>query len=273
MEIIKNISFEDYHEKDGISNSMLNEIHKSPAHFKLNLESEKKETEALTFGSLIHCLVLEPNNFERDFAVEPIVNKRTNDGKMILEQFYLQNTNKTIVNEQQLSLAITLKEKVMQHEIARKLLNGKGDNEISLFWTDEETGVKCKCRIDRIKNNILIDLKSTTDASPDAFCKSAYKYGYHRQSYWYSNGYEQCFKQEPKGFVFIVVEKEPPYNVEVYQATELFKKIGELEVRPLLKTYKTCLETNNWYGYSEKASIRDLEIPQWVVNKYMEEIE
>ena len=120
----------------------------------------------------------------------------------------------------------------MEHLIAKKLLTGKGENEISLFWADKETGNYLQInRPGQKQQNYIMDLKTTGSAKPEDFVKNAYKYGYHRQAYWYSYGYEQCFKEEPKGFVFIVVEKEPPYEVCVFEATELFKAVGKIEAR------------------------------------------
>lgn len=271
MQIIKNLSYKEYDKVEGISNSKLNEIWKSPAHYKLSLE-ERKETDALKLGSLVHCLILEPDNFDRDFAVAPNIDKRSNANKEIYAIFEQENAGKLIVTNEQFELAKMLTEKVMQNEIANKLLSGKGENEIALFWEDEETKVKCKAKLDRIKNGIVIDLKTTRSAQPDDFMRSAYEYGYHRQSAWYSDGYEQCFKEQPKGFVFIAIETVPPYNVAVFEATELFKEIGRIEARKNLQTYKTCKETDNWFGYAEKPTIHSLEPPKWILNKYIEEL-
>ncbi len=270
-EIIKNLRYKEYAEMDGVSNTMLNKIHISPAHFKHWQESPKEETEALSLGALLHCLILEPENFERDFAVEPIVNKRTNDGKEILADFYGNNKDKTIVQQRQLELATTLKNEIMRHEIANKLLSGKGENEVALFWADEETGIKCKAKLDRIKNGIIVDLKTTRNSSPAMFAKNAYDYGYHRQAYHYCDGYRNCCGKEAKGFIFIAIEKTPPYALVIYEASELLKEIGKIERDKNLLTYKTCKETDNWFGYDgEKPTINALEPPKWILNKYLE---
>ena len=58
----------------GLSNSALSKIAISPAHYKQSLETPQKQTDALTFGSLLHCLVLETENFDRDFAYGAIRN-------------------------------------------------------------------------------------------------------------------------------------------------------------------------------------------------------
>lgn len=274
-EVFKDISYREYAKMKGLSNSALSKIAISPVHYKQSLETPQKQTEALTFGSLLHCLVLETENFDRDFAIEPLgINKRTNDGKEILAQFYLENENKIIVTEKQVELAHLLKNKIMEHKYAKKLLTGNGDTEVSLFWADEETGVICKGRPDKICNKVIVDLKTTKSAKPEDFIKNAYKYNYHKQAYWYSWGYEECFKEAPKGFVFVAVEKEPPYAVCVYEATELFKRVGEIEARENLLTYKECVDKDKWWGYDgEKPIIHELDPPQWILNKYLEDLD
>ena len=267
--IIKNLTYAEYDKIEGISNSKLSKIAISPAHYKLSLESPQKETDALRFGSLLHCLILDPQNFEKEFAIEPIVNKRTNAGKEFLEDFYLKNEGKTIITEEQLELASILKDKLLQHPIASKLLSGKGENEVSLFWTDDETGVRCKCKIDRIKNDIIIDLKTARSTKPEDFKRQAYDLGYHRQAAWYLSGFEKCYQRPAKSFVFVTIEKEPPYSITIFEPTELLKEVGIIETSKLLATYKDCLDKGQFYGYDgAEPTIQSLEPPNWVLNKY-----
>lgn len=274
MKIIKDLPYNEYAKMDGLSNSMLSKLAVSPAYYKYYIENPHQKTEALIFGSLLHGLVLEPDNFERDFIVRPNLDRRTKLGKELAEQFDLACGDKQVVTQEQFDLACFLKEKLLSHEIANKLLTGKGDNEISLFWEDEKTGIACKGKLDRIKNNIIIDLKTTASAGVEEFGRSAYKYGYHRQCYWYSNGFKQCYGKEPTGFIFIAIEKEPPYDIVVYGTTEIFKQVGEIEAIKLLETYKDCLTTNNWYGKEgEKPKVIPLDLPQSILNKYVDELD
>lgn len=268
--VIKDLSNKDYHAAEGISKSNLDKIEISPAHFLESQEHEQPQTDAMVFGTLFHTTILEPEKLETEFAIEPKVNKRTNEGKAILEQFYNENQDKTIVSQEQMQLAQILKQNIMAHPIANKLLSGNGENEQSMFWVDKETGVLCKIRPDRIKNNIIIDLKTTTCAKPGVFDKKAFEYGYHKQAYLYKEGYEQVLGKKPDGFVFIAIEKEPPFAVCVFEASEEFTKIGELEAKANLKTYKQCVETNTWNGYEN--IIHSLEVPAWIKNKHLEEL-
>lgn len=81
----------------------------------------------------------------------------------------------------------------------------------SIFWQDADTGIDCRCRPDYIHSSgIIVDLKSTLDASPAAFAKSCANSRYHVQDAFYSEGFYQAAGEWPRGFVFIAVEKPRP---------------------------------------------------------------
>lgn len=269
-EIIKNLSNKEYHQRDGLSKSKMDLLEISPAHYKASLEQPTKQTEALIFGSLFHTLVLEPERLEIEFAIEPKINKRTNEGKALYEQFLDINKDKTIITEEMLDKAKIMKESLLKNKIAKKLINAKGDVEISLFWTDKETKTLLKARPDKIVDNIIIDLKTALTANPNNFYKKAYDLGYHRQAYHFLTGYEECYGKKADGFIFIVIEKEPPYAVCCYKATDELLKIAKIEVRNDIELFANCEKTNTWNGYPEV--LHDLDAPIWIGNKYLEDI-
>lgn len=62
--------------KPGVSPTSINQFFESPSRFwrysSLNPNREKKEaTPAMLFGRLVHCLILTPENFEKEFAMAP----------------------------------------------------------------------------------------------------------------------------------------------------------------------------------------------------------
>ena len=144
----------------------------------------------------------------------------------------------------------------------------KGEHEKSFFWTDEETGIPCKCRPDsfgQIKDKyICVDLKTTNDAETDKFMRDALKFGYDVQAYHYCRGLENAYKK-PFKFIFIAQEKTAPYLVNVLEADDYFMKSGEELTNDLLKKYKKAVETDVWEGYMGKGSgINSLSVPAWL---------
>ena len=76
---IKGLPIKDYHARAEISKSDLDLLAKSPYHFKFKDEFEKPDSKALTLGSAVHKLVLEPQDFFKEFAAEPKADKLTKE--------------------------------------------------------------------------------------------------------------------------------------------------------------------------------------------------
>ena len=54
MTIISNMSNADYHGHSAVSKTQLDQLAKSPAHYKHARESETESTQAMIFGSAFH---------------------------------------------------------------------------------------------------------------------------------------------------------------------------------------------------------------------------
>jgi exodeoxyribonuclease VIII len=111
------------------------------------------------------------------------------------------------------------------------------------------------------ERGVIVDLKTTRDASPDGFAKSVAQYRYHVQAAFYSDGYRAAFGEAPRGFVFIAVETEPPYLVAVYVASETMAQRGRIEYQTDLDTFRRCQDADTWPGYSDAPLTIDL--PKW----------
>lgn len=255
----------EYHSHSAISKSDLDLIARSPAHFKYTKEHKPDPTDSMLFGSVVHKLVLEPETFTAEYAVAPAVDRRTKAGKEAWTEFSDSINGETVISSDIYSKAHLIAESVRNNKLANKLLSG-GKAEQSYFWTDSQTGVECKCRPDYLKNNIVIDLKTTINASPEEFVKSAYNYRYYVQAWWYLEGLRQN-GIDVTDFIFIAVEKEAPYTVCVYCADELMLELGEREARRNLNAYAECLKSGIWYGYEKEVQIHSLSLPDWVIRK------
>ena len=165
-----------------------------------------------------------------------------------------------------LTEATAVAEAIRKNPVADKLLKG-GKSEESYFWTDSVTGIECKCRPDYLRpDGIVVDLKTTENASPEKFVKSAYDYRYYVQAWWYLHGLKQC-GIDAHDFIFIAVEKKPPYAVCVYAADDLMLQLGEREAVENLRTYAECEKSGIWYGYEKEPEIHSLSLPDWVIRK------
>lgn len=260
---------EEYRQHPAVSRSELWRIRESPQKFKYAQENPEEPTPALLFGQVFHKLALEPETFADEFAVAPKRDRRTKEGKAVFAKFQETAKWRTIVPLEMYDQAAAMCESLSAEPFAVKLLDGQ--RESPFFWEDEQTGEACKCRVDCLNTNfsqpIVVDLKSTEDASTDSFIRSAINYGYDFQAAMYSKGVERSILQKPL-FVFIAVEKKPPYAVNILQADELLLRRGNNLYRDLLDAYHYCKQTGNWYGYLGKDNrINNLALPSWLAKE------
>lgn len=155
---------------------------------------------------------------------------------------------------------------VHAHDTAPHLFSG-GASEVSAFWTDEATGVKCKARFDYLPEKqagrrlIVPDLKSAVSADPGEFSRAAARYGYVMQQIHYSSALQHLGVDPDPAFVFVVVEKDPPYLVNVGQFVEVADIAATAAaLDKALRIYRDCLAADTWPGWS---GVTSLSLPTW----------
>lgn len=266
----------EYHGSKPISRSKLFRMIKNgqvcPQSYKHFEENPQEDTEALLFGRAFHKAALEPDDFLNEFAVCPVCDRRTKDGKQIWQDFLESSVGKDVISFESFQHIVGMCESIKNDPYASMLI--KGEVEKSYYWQDELTGIEVKCRPD-VRNVIggkplLIDLKSTSDASTEHFSKECIKFGYDFQTAFYKTGAD-AFYDADHGFCFIAVEKTPPYSVNVLEADELFIERGRALYRQLLGELNYCRETNDWYGYGgskEIGGINKLTLPAYLLKDF-----
>jgi hypothetical protein len=98
---------------------------------------------------------------------------------------------------------------------------------------------------------LILDIKTTDDASPHRWQWSAVDYGYHRQQFIY----QQALWQDTRGeyrFIFAVVEKPKPSTrgipptVALYELDEATIEMGCDDTQKLVQDYETRRKKKNW---------------------------
>jgi exodeoxyribonuclease VIII len=206
----------------------------------------------MKLGSLTHCAVLEPDELSSRYGIAP--DRRTNAGKAVAAE--MEAGGIEAVTSTDMEQALAMAASVRSHQAAAALLrNGKAEQ--SFWWDDLQTGLRCKCRPDWYNGTTIVDLKTTTDASPKGFAKSVAQWRYHIQQNHYLAG---TFAER---FVFIAVEKTYPYAVGVYELDETAALHGEAERRNNLQTIADCRAIAEWPGYGN--TIQPLSLPNWAL--------
>lgn len=265
---VYDIDINDYHGGEGFSRSSLIEFQKSPFHFwyKLNNKEEKQEVEiirkinSLDFGNALHVYVLERDTFDDRYIVMPKVNRATKVGKLAYADILDRSGTKQIICEEAFAEIDLMSQSIDAHDEARELITG-ALYERSVYWNDSNTGLLCKVRPDIWHSNMICDLKTCVSASYKDFQRSIISYGYHLQAGMIQEGIHELLGEKIKNFVYIAIEKEPPYAVGIYQLDEMAVEEGVAQFRRIIKGVKECMDANQWPSYQSSL----INLPAWAL--------
>ncbi|QWY79690.1 exonuclease VIII [Arthrobacter phage Persistence] len=252
--IYPDITNRDYHADKALGSTSLKTLAtRTPAHWKWESEHPVHK-DAYDIGTVTHSLILEGD--ESGVKVIDVPDKRgtkwTGPADEAKAEGLIPLTTKDM------DLIRGMRDSVMAHPIARAALTGHRA-EHSVFW--EEEGQMFKCRPDAWNNGKLWDLKTTINADPREFGKTAHNYGYHQSNAHYVDGVAVA-TGETLPFGFILVEKTEPYLVSVveldWEAIDLGRALNDRAKR----IYRECSESGNWPGY---APAEPISLPTYAV--------
>ncbi len=253
------LSNEEYHASKGISKSGLMLFAENPEKFnwQYNLGNRDISKKHLDVGQAFHTATLEPGKFDEGFVVAPDLNKNSNAYKEWKEQ----NKDRTIINPSDYETVMGMAEKVRRHPVAKNLVL-EGYAEASVYAIDEETGELVKVRPDWVNGDVIVDLKSTTDASPGKFFRDMFTFSYFVQAGMYPEVFNWAQPETIREFVFIAVEKEAPYSVGLYQASKEDREFGRDAFRRHLNQFAEYKKLNYWPSYN-LGRIIQTALPSW----------
>ena len=260
------MTIKEYHAHPALSRSRLWLLHESPQKFKWAEEHPEPPTAAFKLGAAFHKLALEPETFDDEYAVAPSLDRRTKDGKALWEKFVHDTMGKELLTYDEMETIAAMKVSLMANPTAKVLVE-KGKKEQSFFWKEPNTGVDMKCRTDILLTDdvkCIVDLKSCSSADTDTFTREVLRYGYDVQTAIYTEGVQQTHPGKYP-FIFIAVEKTPPYAVNIMETDPLVIEYGYIRYRELLDTYVECVKTGNWYGFNGAENVMNkIVLPAWV---------
>jgi exodeoxyribonuclease VIII len=274
---------ETYHGIEALSSTGCKHLLRSPAHYRYNKDNPTAPTAAMNLGTAVHAAILEPELYEKGFAVVPTdapkrptaaqvgAAKPSDKGLFSIAwwaDFDAKNEGKIIVEAADANKLHWMVESVRRHESASWLLS-EGKSEYSMFWLDktyDDEGVPCKARFDWFRpDKIAVDLKTCQDASAEGFGRQVASMSYHLQAAHYWVGCEHVLNESPKSWTWIAVESEAPYGCAVYVATSDILMSGMRLQRAALERYRLGLKTGYWPNYSGK--VLPLQMPGWALKE------
>lgn len=267
---------EDYHRQhDWLSWSQMKHLvpPSTPAHFKAALSAPAERKRHFDHGKVVHTLVLgEGDQYEVVHALnkakEPYEATSYDLVSAQRDRDRIYAEGKVPILRHELDAAEAMAAAVAAHPTAHALLTN-GRPEVSLFWIDKATGVKCRARLDWLpepvkgKRLIVPDLKTAVSAAPSEFSKNAGSFGYWGQQQHYRDGIKACELDPDPAFVFVVVEKAPPYLVSIGQYHDRDDlRVARGNVERCRRLFAECTATDHWPGYGN--DVHELTLPTWL---------
>lgn len=223
-----------------------------PAKFKYSPRVEKAEYD---FGHVAHALILGEGS-----AIEVIDadSWRTKDAKAARNAARAEGKVPVLTATYQAGEQLAQAAKT--HPLG-ELLFAEGTPEQSVYWHDEQTGARLRCRPDWMTSagGFIVDVKTTKSAAPQDFAKSIADYGYHQQEAFYVDGL--AAQGIEADFIFFAVEVTYPYLCSVVKLPADAVTLGRSLNRAAIDLYADCMQHDHWPGYPEV--IHRVALPDW----------
>jgi hypothetical protein len=255
----------EYHANKAISKSKLDAARKSGKHLYDMLYGPPREsTTAFDLGTVLHASALPGENPDETAVRMPDGMKKTTKEGIAFKK---EHQGKIILSPADAYLIDQMMASLREHPFSASLVNGelKGKSEQSFFSTDSETGLETKARPDFIldDHSLIIDLKTTRDASPRGFQRSVAEYRYFVQASHYLDVVEGATGRRPEAFLFIAVEKTRPFSTSVYMADQTMIDLGKQHAREDLDNIAKWMAEDHYPGYSER--VEEISLPKWML--------
>lgn len=256
MKLIK-MNEREYHAHEALGSSDIKQLLQNPHGFR----QEKPSSKALELGSLVHKLILEPQEFESCYYVLDNIDKRTKEGKEKYSKASAkaEAENKTIIDLATYNQGKEIAEAFNKSAVSKLIAGGVAEH----CAFSEIDGVAVKCRPDyyRSDKKIIIDLKTTSlagGASALNFQKAVANYRYYIQA----SLYTQILGADE--FYFIAIETQAPYMIGVYKLDITALELGETQIKKAIERYKNLnkYKTNVYLDDSYKV-VKELRLPNW----------
>lgn len=261
--MFKQLTFYEYQALDRLNQSTIKEILANPFKWALGASRQVK-SEAMDFGSLCHDLILSPSEIENKYKFSKFDKLDFRLKECKAEKAEAENEGKILLDKATRDKA----EQLVEHNLS-SLDVWLDDGEQEVTFLGEIDGVECKARLDWINkyHNRIIDIKIMQNADKESFTKSVLNFGYHIQASFYMT------LTGAKTFQFLVIEKEYPFMMGVYELDNMALQLGESEWRKALEIYKNKEQfaTNQYFDYNDPTAknelIQQISLPTWAYYK------
>lgn len=195
--------------------------------------------DALTFGTYIHALLLEPDKVEEEFITFDGVRR----GKL-WDEFKKLNADKHILGNLELLKGKSIEDAFKKNDIAFNLIkNGEAEKTLCT----ELFGVKVKVRADYITPGKVIDVKTTSGSlKPESISYTCHKYDYDLSAALYVDVFAKLTGMA-HDFYFVFVSKDP-VDIQVFKASKQMIDNGRRKYKKALRIIQKCRASGVYFS-------------------------
>jgi len=278
--------------KRPLSYSSLKYFLTSPLHFCHAWHRKRffLPTPAMQFGSLVDCLMLTPENLEKEYMVIPKINKRTKAGQEQWKEIQETMKEKDLepITEEDLIIATAMVKAAYENPMSKRLLDNVTRTQRRCEWVDKKTKLPMISYTDaegEIDNRpFILELKTMADAEMDVFARSCINFNYPLQAGTYFTAFMSITGLVPD-YYYLIMEKpkigdvteeaitlddrmKTPIAVNVGLASSDFIQLGRQQYRRALDGMANCIDEQNFHKGYEFRAIEDdlyntLDLPGW----------
>lgn len=262
----------DYSAIPALNWSRLKHMATSPRLYRWREEHTEPDKPAYAFGRLVHCALLEPDRWDRDYVVQPdFGDQRRTANKEALAAWTAEHADAQIVSADDYERVSRIVDAIRGHRAANRVLTG-GRTEETIQWTDRESGLRCKMRGDFISPEYLADLKTTRRATIRQMVSDLTSYLYHGQIAWYHDGAREAgvLPLDAERPFIVFAQSVEPWDVVVVRMGEEALSAGRSLCRSLVRRYEECTAAKWWPGMAPDVLELD-RLPAWAAGSDEEE--
>ena len=230
-------------------------------------EWEFKQTDDMWLGECLHAVCLEGKSIVEipDYALTSNGQRR---GKA-WEAWQAEHANDFYLLPKEAERVLAMRDGLMADPKCRAFLEAEGQCEASYFYIDEETGLQCRARVDKLATfgriAIIGDLKATNIDPTDArqVGLKVLEMGYHRQGAEYTEAVGEVDGETPDGFGFLFVRNRVPYNARLWVLKSEDIELGWRQNHAALRDLRRRLDSNDWIEGDTFGKENPITLPRW----------
>ena len=246
MTLSYNMSMSDYLATQGVQSSRLKHILHSPADYLAAANAPFKESPAQALGTAIHCAILEPEEFDKRYAMQNVDfgAKNKGDGYKRWNEFKSLHTDKIVLGYDD-SRRINDIRKVKENHRGLKLILSSGHPEVTCI--NEYDDVTLKARTDFLGlDGILWDVKSTSEPLDDySLLRTVKKFGYHFQAAHHMKTFRDFTSVNGFGWIFVSTAY-PAVHIVCKRAPESLIAEGMRDHGEAMDRLLECQNSGEW---------------------------